>query len=938
VDLGYRPGAVDAHTAHTAHAAFERVLRQLCDRIDQPVRGIAALPSAEREQVVEEWNESGPGWHPRGVAAVFEAQVRRAPDAVAVVCGRDGDAVTYAQLNARANVLARRLIAVGVGPESRVAVLLERSVDAVVAVLAVLKAGGAYVPLDTRYPADRKAWIVRETGACTLLADTTDVSFAPGVPVLVPADTSADEAAGDLFMDVAPGQLAYIMFTSGSTGVPKGVAVAQHDIVALAKDRRFHDAHERVLSAAPLAFDASTYELWVPLLSGSRVVLAPPGEIEVAALCETVADHGVTAGFLTAGLFRLVAEEEPEALAGMSRVLTGGEVVPADAMSRVARACPGIVVEDVYGPTETTTYATSYRVPRYEVPQVVPIGRPLDGMRVYVLDGWLRPVRPGVTGELYIAGSGLARGYWRRAGLTGERFVACPFGAPGERMYRTGDLARWRADGEVEFVGRADDQVKLRGFRIELGEVESALAGCEGVRQAVAVLREDRPGDKRLVGYVMGNGGNGGDAAALRPDGVRERLAERLPEYMVPSAVVVLDELPLTDNGKVDRRSLPAPGNTAGAGGGREPRTKAERELCGLFADVLGVREVGIDDSFFDLGGHSLLATRLVSRIKSQLGTRVSIRTLFEAPTVAQLAAGLDAEQGGEEAPAGSAGSHDAFDVLLPLRTTGTAAPVFCVHPGGGLCWMYADLVRDIHRDHPVYGIQSRGLRGDEPLHGSLPEMAADYVARMREVQPHGPYRLLGWSVGGLLVQEMAVQLQRAGEEIGLLALLDAFPADPQHADTRVDADTRQVLLAMLDFAGADWRSIEDEELTYDRAMAMLRRTDSTLADLEEEQISALSAVLANNANVVYRHTPQVYRGNALLFVAERDRPAELPGPEVWDSYIDGRVDVVPVDAAHNDLVRSGPAAEIARRITERLAAAPAETPTGAPTEAPAER
>ena len=388
-----------------------------------------------------------------------------------------------------------------------------------------------------------------------------------------------------------PDQLAYVMFTSGSTGVPKGVAVTHRDIAELAADRRVCGrGWGRVLVHSPHTFDASTFEMWVPLLSGGAVVVAPPGAVDAAGLAAVVAGESVTGLVMAVGLVRAIAEEDPGAFAGLERVWTGGDVVPPETVTRVLEACPGIEVVNGYGPTETTCFSAAHLVVRgADYPGAVPIGRPLAGTRLYVLDEWLGLVPAGVPGELYIAGAGLARGYLNRPGLTAERFVADPSGPAGSRMYRTGDLVRWNADGELVFVGRVDDQVKVRGFRIEPGEVESALAAHGSVGQAAVIVREDRPGDKRLVAYVVPAPaarcrGRGRAGRALRRD--------RLPDYMVPSAFVVLDALPLTVNGKLDRRALPEPDLGGGTAAGRRG-TPAEEILCGLFADVLGLTAVG---------------------------------------------------------------------------------------------------------------------------------------------------------------------------------------------------------------------------------------------------------------------------------------------------------------------------------------------------------
>ncbi len=562
----------------------------------------------------------------------------RAPGAVAVV-SVDGE-LTYAELDERSDRLARRLCALGVGGEGRVAVLQERSAGLVVSLLAVLKAGGAYVPLERRFPAAQLREIMRETAAAVLLTDTASggAEFGGDVPVIV---VDAEEPGGEpggagLAGAVAghPDRLAYVMLTSGSTGGAKGVAVTHRDVLELAGDRIWRGGdHARVLFHSAQAFDATVYELWVPLLTGGAVVVCPVPELDVAALQGLVAGYGLTALWLTAGLFRLVAAESPGCLAGVRQVWTGGDVVPAAAARAVLSACPGLVLVDGYGPTETTVFATRHVMrSAAEVPDVVPIGRPMDRTRVFVLDAGLRLVPPGVTGELYIGGAGVARGYLNRAGLTAARFVADPFGPAGARVYRTGDLVRWTADGLLVFAGRADDQVKLRGFRVEPGEVEAALAGCPQVAQAVVVAREDRPGVKRLVAYLVPAAG----AASFDPGPVREQLAAVLPDYMVPAALVPLDALPLTPNGKVDRPALPVPEFT-GSAAPRAPRTAAERALCQVFAQVLGVPEPGIDDGFFELGGDSIIAIRLVARARAR-GLVLTPREVFQHRTITALA------------------------------------------------------------------------------------------------------------------------------------------------------------------------------------------------------------------------------------------------------------------------------------------------------------
>jgi len=564
----------------------------------------------------------------------FALQVTRTPDAVAVSSG--DVTVTYRQLDERANRLAHRLLGLGVGPEDPVVVLLERSVHLVVAILAIVKAGALYLPLHSAYPPQRMQWITDNAGQPVLLAD--EIMRKRGLPqarhvVFVDSD-SEQLALPATDPQVATGldHLVHVLYTSGSQGHPMGVAVTHRGVLGLALDSCWEGGrHERVLMLAPYAFGVSTYELWVPLLRGGRLVLAPPGGLDVGTLRRLISEEEITALHLTAGLFRVVADEAPECLAGVREVLTGGDVISAAAVQRVLAACPDTVVRATYGATEVSSFITnSPMTAPYEAGLSVPVGRAMDNVRLHVLDEHLRPVAAGAVGEMYVAGQRLARGYFRRADATAERFVADPFGGAGQRMYRTGDLGRRRPDGMIDFVGRANDQVKIRGFRVEVAEVESVVARYPGLAHAVVVAREVEPGDKRLTAYVVAESGEV-DVASLRA-----HAKELLPEYMVPTAFVTLDSLPLTPNGKLDRRALPAP-VLEGMPAYRTPGTTRQEILCSLFADVLGVPRVGVNDSFFDLDGESLKAMRLINSINSALGVELSISDIFDAPTVAEL-------------------------------------------------------------------------------------------------------------------------------------------------------------------------------------------------------------------------------------------------------------------------------------------------------------
>ena len=622
-----------------ALAGLTLLLHQAADHPQDPVTSLEILGPGERDQILVQWNGASRNVPPAALPELFAEQAARTPDATAVIY--DGTQLTYAELNARANRLARYLISLGAGPERLVAIAMPRSADMIVAVLAVLKAGAAYVPLDPAYPADRIAFMLADAAPVAVLTTAVLAGLdLPGGVRRIVLDDPATMAVvtgldgDDLSTPLTMTSPAYVIYTSGSTGRPKGVMIEHRNMAGLlcwARAEFTAGELAKVLVSTSLSFDVSVFEIFTPLVSG--------GSIEVVKDLLALADSGGRGwdGSLISGVPSALSEvlSVHGAKASARTVVLAGEALTARAVTAIGAALPGAEVRNIYGPTEATVYATAWRAGRADAPPMggnPPIGRPVWNTRALVLDAVLQLVPVGVAGELYLAGGQLARGYLNRPGLTGERFVACPFGAAGERMYRTGDLARWNAAGQLEYLGRVDDQVKIRGFRIELGEIEAVLAARPGVAQAAVTVRHDRPGDGTLVAYVVPAAGGQLDAAALRA-----AAAAALPGYMVPAAITVLDRMPLNANGKLDRRALPAP-DYATTPARTTPATARERALCEVFAQVLGLEQVGVEDSFFDLGGHSLLATRLVSRVRVVLGAEVPVRAVFEHPTPAALA------------------------------------------------------------------------------------------------------------------------------------------------------------------------------------------------------------------------------------------------------------------------------------------------------------
>ena len=865
------------------HAGVERIAERLVRLLEtltldphQRVDRVSVLAAEEREKTLVEWNDTGRAVEPGTLPGLFRAQADVAPDAVAVAFG--DDQVSYGDLNARADRLARYLVGCGVGPECLVAVFMDRSVELVVALLAIAQGrwgvcadrsalSGRAHPLHARRrasglcsdscPDQRPA---SRTGGRRDRALRIDLNHQGTVEAV------AAQSATDPGVLVDPAHPAYVMYTSGSTGRPKGVTITHAAIVnRLVWMRAEYDLHagDVVLQKTPYVFDLSVWEFFGPLTCGARMVLAEPGgHQDPSYLARLIQDRGVTvAHFVPSMLQAFLGEPSAEECTGLRLVFCGGESLTAELRDRFHDVLDA-ELHNLYGPTEAAVDVTASPAPRADGP-TVPIGRPVWNTRAYVLDAGLEPVPAGVTGELYLAGVQLARGYVGRARLTAERFVACPFGGPGERMYRTGDLVRWRADGNLEFVGRADDQVKVRGFRVELGEVQAALAAHPGVLHAVVVAREDVPGDRRLVAYVVPSGEAGPGLAA---PSLRSHAGTVLPEYMVPSAVVLLDRLPVTVNGKLDRAALPAPDYAAAAGAGRGPGSVREEILCAAFAEVLGLDKVGVEDNFFELGGHSLLATRLIARIRTLLGVDVEVRTLFQTPTVAGLATRI-----------GASPDADGLNSVLAIRARGDRAPIFCIHPGSGTGWCYTPLARYVDEGRPIYGIQARGLDGGSELPDTVAAMAADYLALIRAIQPSGPYHLLGYSFGGLVAQEMAVGLQALGQDVASLILLDTRIGSPEPVSDDLAETEGSWLLGQ-----------ESREAEFVR-------------NLPARVQASLEAIARNNEVLQTRHIPSTYEGN-ILFVSAVDRRS-LKSAERWKAHTVGDVQEIEADCTHREMV-----------------------------------
>jgi len=772
----YTPESFEAASVNRMLGSLQTILRAIVANPDEQLWRLPILSERDRRQILVDWNQTG-AEYPREkcLHELVEAQAEHVPEKPAVVLG---DArLTYGELNSRANQWAHYLRSRGVGPNVRVGICLPPALDFAIATLAVLKSGGACVPLDTKYPADRLAYMLQDVQARLVITEKGLLPEAvlSGSEALFLAD-NAKELVGHPLTNpgsgATPGDVAYVLYTSGSTGKPRGVLLTHAGLV----NYNFNAARtysvtpdDRVLQFCSISFDIAIEEMFITWLGGATLVLKSDDmPLAVPDFLEWIAQQRVTILDLPTAYWHewanQVAELKRPAPKNLRLVIVGGEKASARAYSAWRKSVgPDLRWFNSYGPTEASVCATGIFDPQEPVPDNIPIGRPLPNCRVYLLDRHLNLVPMGTPGELYIGGVGVAQGYLNCPELTAERFISDPFSSePAARMYKTGDLARYLPSGEIEFLGRTDDQVKIRGFRVELGEIDGALANHPSVREAAVIAREDVPGDKRLVAYFVPVRG-----ANPTPTELRRYLRKELPEFMVPSAFVMLEGMPLTPNGKIDRRGLPAPEAEALLEESAAVTDPLQSQLVRIWEAVLGKKPIGIKDNFFDLGGHSLLAARLMHRTGQALGKTLPLAMLFQAPTVEQLAAALRQN-----------GWAQHFSSVVPIQPSGSHPPFFCIHGVGGNVLGFHELASRMAPDYPFFGLQSQGLDGTRPCHRRMEEMAAHYLNEIRNVQPKGPYFLGGFSFGGLVAYEMAQQLCAQGEEVGLLVLFDTYPGN----------------------------------------------------------------------------------------------------------------------------------------------------------------
>lgn len=902
----YDQSQIQAHLQRLAHFLLAALRAERL--LDVPT-----LSEAEHKHWIYTVNDTAHPVPATTLWALIEERLRTSPEQTGLVF--QGQALSYADIDEQSARIATQLQSLEVGRGDIVAVALPRSFELVLSLLAILRAGAAYLPLDAQQPRARLAKIITAAQPRVLLGDP-----ALELPINTVLPDRFHTAAAVEGPAAGPDDPAYIIYTSGSTGAPKGVLVNHDAIVNRLLWMRDHygiQASDRILQKTPCTFDVSVWEFFLPFLSGACLVVAEPDAhkdpLQLARLIRE--QHISVLHFVPSMLAAFLDEPESHGLSPRL-VFCSGEALPAAVRDRFHQQAQA-ELHNLYGPTEAAVDVSYWPASADDHSQPVPIGYPVWNTALYVLDEQLRPLPPGVPGHLYLAGRQLAQGYWGRPDLTAERFIPDPYPIHGERMYATGDIARWREDGALLFLGRSDHQIKLRGQRIELGEIEAVLARQPSVAHAAVIAREDTPGQLAIVAYAVARDGHDADA-----DTVLQDMAGVLPEYMVPSALIWLDALPVSANGKLDRKALPAPAFQRQRQG-RALDTQTEHTVARHMAQVLERQDaLFADDDFFALGGHSLLAAKLALSLRTALGLPLSIGTIFEYPTLSRLAAHLDRiarDTHEEQAP-------DGFGPLITLRPALTGEPaLFCIHPAGGLSWCYGTLSRELPAGRAVYGLQSRTLGSPHAQpEQSLQSMAQAYVDTLLGVQPEGPFHLAGWSVGGIIAQAMAQDLQARGHQVGVLAMLDAYPSDAWRDQPEPPANA--VYKALLHIAGHDPDTLHDVALSREGVIGFLRRSGHPLGELPDAQLDGVFQVVEHNNRLVRQHRHQRYDGQALYFRAALDHVGENLYPSLWQPYVDS-LDTHDIASLHAHLTGPEAVAVIAPVLAGHMAQADAAQP-----------
>jgi aspartate racemase len=925
--IEYNTDLFEATTITRMLGHFQTLLESIVANPEQHLWDLPLLTTAEQNQLLVEWNNTTTDYpNNTCIHQLFEAQVEQTPNAIAVVF--QNQQLTYQQLNQRANQLAHHLQKLGVKPEVTVGICLERSVEMLIAILAILKAGGAYIPLDPTYPQERLTFMLQDSQLSLLLTTSKIVHNS----LYASAKASPNRIDNNQQSPINPEQLtvicldktwktinqenpenpksnakttnlAYIIYTSGSTGNPKGVQITHQSLTNFLQSMLIDPglkSEDILLAVTSISFDIAALELYLPLLIGAKLVIA---STEVAAdgqqLLKAIDHNQVTVMQATPATWQMLLQAGwNSSTANVKKILCGGEALSKELARELLSKSDS--VWNLYGPTETTIWSTIYyleALPNHPGSSIT-IGRPIANTKIYILDSHLKALPIGVPGELYIGGTGLARGYLNRPKLTREKFIPNPFEkSKDNRLYKTGDLARYRSDGTIEFIGRIDNQVKIRGFRIELGELEMAIAQHPNIEQTVVIAREDNPGDKQLVAYIVPH-----PEQALTTDELCRFLKQKLPDYMLPRAFVFLDTLPLTPNGKIDRRALPVPDNRR-----QEPektfiapRDELELKLAHIWEKILDIQPIGMKDNFFNLGGYSLLAVRLFSQIEKELRHNIPLATLFQAPTIEQLASVIRKKEWSAQ-----------WRSLVPIQPLGLKTPLFCVHALGPSVLYYQNLALHLGLDRPFYGLQAQGLDGKQPPLTKIEDMAAYYIKEIQTIQPEGDYLIGGSSFGGKVALEIAQQLIAKGQTVALLVLFDStapgcftrIPVNQRishHFDNFLQLGPNYILKKIT--GKFQWIKNITKERIQRASFKFSQKHITSFAQTHPNQI-----VERANKQAAREYVPQIYPGKVALFRAINQSAPEgwsVDPKRGWGKLASGELEVYEVPGGHNSMFR----------------------------------
>jgi aspartate racemase len=881
----FEPATINRLTGH-----FKNLLEGIVADPELRLFEFPLLDEYERRQLVVEWNNTAaPFPEDKCIHELFEAQVAATPFAVAVV--HESSQLTYAELNVQANRLAHQLLDLGVKPDTRVAICLERGLHMVVGLLATLKAGGAYVPMDPAYPKDRLAFMLEDSAPLVLLTQNGFESlFSDKVKALTVIDMEADALTWASRPDtnpdrheLSPKHLAYVIYTSGSTGLPKGVMISHRNLVhsTCARFLNYQEPVTAYLLLSSFSFDSSVAGLfWTLGQGGCLCIPSADTAKDPAALADLIAVRKVSHLLALPSFYALLLKQDETGLQSLKVAIVAGEACSTAIVKQHYALLPYVSLYNEYGPTEvsvwSSVYLTGQNAKRTGLYPYESIGRPIANTQIYILDAYLQPVPIGVSGEIYIGGAGVARGYLNRAELTAERFVDNPFSAEADaKMYKTGDLARWLPDGTIDFLGRNDFQIKIRGFRVEIGEIEAMLSQHPQLREAVVGVYEPFPDDKRLVAYLVSR-----DALAPTPSELRDFIKPKVPEFQVPSTFIFLDALPFTPNGKLDRNALPVPGTSRQLSDDSfvEPRSPVEKRIAEIWSNALGIDRIGIHDNFFELGGHSILAVKVITEVNELFNIALPMGALYQSPTIEQLGIIISFDN-----------RQSLWYSVVPIQTQGSRPPIFAIHTISLL-----DLPRYLGNDQPLYFLRygMAAEMGDSSVQlPLLKDLASHYIKEMQQVQPHGPYYLIGFSFGGVIAYEMATQLLANGHQVNLLGLLDTHLTD------------------------------EKQLLPLHRIICkVFSQTPSQMLEAIKDKIADLTTsykygkdfwphvyTLAPDLACSHGYQPKIYDGRVTLFQGWREESKFflyiLP-EQGWKEFLGDRLEVQQVSGLHFEICR----------------------------------